>query len=79
MDESLRVDGNRLWDSLMAMAQIGATARGGVCRLALSDEDRIARELFLEWSRMAGCEVHFDEIGNLFARYGVAIRPAHRL
>ncbi|MGD0506069.1 MAG: Zn-dependent hydrolase [Steroidobacteraceae bacterium] len=70
MDESLRVDGNRLWDSLMAMAQIGATARGGVCRLALSDEDRIARELFLEWSRMAGCEVHFDEIGNLFARYG---------
>lgn len=52
----------------MKMAEIGATARGGVCRLALSNEDRDARELFLTWCRIAGCDVNCDAIGNLFAR-----------
>ena len=47
--ENLRVDGQRLWDSIMAMAEIGATEKGGSCRLALTDEDRAGRDLFAAW------------------------------
>ena len=65
---TLTVDGRRLWDSLMALAAIGATPRGGVCRLALSDLDRQARDLFVRWAREAGCSLRVDAIGNLFAR-----------
>jgi N-carbamoyl-L-amino-acid hydrolase len=65
---SLRVDGARLWSSLEQMAQIGATARGGVCRLALTDLDRAARDLFVQWARDAGCTVRVDRMGNIFAR-----------
>jgi N-carbamoyl-L-amino-acid hydrolase len=63
-----RIDAGRLWASLMALAEIGATPRGGVCRLALTELDRQARELFLRWAREAGCTVRVDAIGNLFAR-----------
>lgn len=45
MSAALRVDGERLWESLMTMAQHGATSAGGVSRLALSDEDRLCRDL----------------------------------
>lgn len=38
-DTSIKVDGKRLWDSLMEVAKIGATPKGGVCRLALTDLD----------------------------------------
>ena len=51
----LRVNGERLWDSLMELARIGATPKGGVCRLALSDLDRQARNLVAQWAREAGC------------------------
>ncbi|MFM0211237.1 Zn-dependent hydrolase [Paraburkholderia sediminicola] len=64
----LKVDGQRLWASLMEMAQVGATARGGVRRLALTEEDRCGRELFASWCKQAGMTVHTDEVGNLFAR-----------
>ncbi|MFJ4195675.1 Zn-dependent hydrolase [Pseudomonas sp. NPDC089534] len=64
----LKINGERLWASLMAMAEIGATARGGSCRLALSDEDKAGRELFAHWCREAGMTVSVDAIGNLFAR-----------
>lgn len=64
----LKCNGERLWASLMAMAQIGATARGGSCRLALSDEDKAGRELFSHWCREAGLALSVDAIGNLFAR-----------
>lgn len=64
----LKSNGERLWASLMAMAEIGATARGGSCRLALSDEDKAGRELFAGWCREAGLEISVDAIGNLFAR-----------
>lgn len=67
-DEALRVDGARLWMSLGRMASIGATPKGGVRRLALTDEDRRARDLFVEWARAAGCTVRVDRIGNIFAR-----------
>lgn len=63
-----RVDGKRLWDSLMRMAQIGATPKGGVCRLALTDLDRQGRDLFTQWAREAGCTVSVDQMGNVFAR-----------
>ncbi len=63
-----RIDAHRLWDSLMALAALGATPKGGVCRLALSDLDREARDLFVRWAREAGCTVRIDAIGNVFAR-----------
>jgi N-carbamoyl-L-amino-acid hydrolase len=65
---NLKVDGDRLWDSLMEMAKIGATAKGGVCRLALTDLDRQARDLFIDWCRQAGCSIKIDKMGNIFAR-----------
>ena len=64
----LAVDGGRLWASLMALARIGATEKGGVCRLALTDLDRQGRDCFVAWAKAAGCEIRVDRIGNLFAR-----------
>jgi N-carbamoyl-L-amino-acid hydrolase len=64
----LRIDGQRLWNSLMELAQLGATEKGGVCRIALTDLDRQGRDLFVRWVREAGCEVRVDAIGNIFAR-----------
>ncbi len=68
MTESIRVNGARLWDSIMEMAQIGATAKGGSHRLTLSDEDKIGRDLFAEWCAEAGLALSVDEMGNMFAR-----------
>lgn len=65
---SLRVNGARLWQSLMELAEIGATPRGGVCRLALSDLDRQGRDLVVQWGRAAGLAVTVDRIGNVFMR-----------
>lgn len=65
---SLRVDGERIWRRLMAMAEIGATPAGGVRRLTLTDEDKAGRDLFVRWCREAGCIVHVDQMGNIFAR-----------
>lgn len=64
----LTINGARLWDSLMAMAQIGATPKGGVCRLALTDLDRQGRDLFVAWAKEAGCTIAVDRMGNVFAR-----------
>ncbi|MBN8741915.1 MAG: Zn-dependent hydrolase [Lysobacterales bacterium 69-70] len=64
----LRVNGRRLWDSLMEMAQIGATPKGGVCRLALTDLDKQGRDLFVRWAKEAGCTITVDQMGNVFAR-----------
>ena len=52
--EGLRVNGARLWDSLMELAQIGATEKGGVCRLTLTDLDKQGRDLVSRWAREAG-------------------------
>ncbi len=65
---NLTVDGARLWDSLMEMARIGATPKGGSRRLALSDLDREGRDLFVRWCEEAGCTVRVDRMGNIFAR-----------
>jgi beta-ureidopropionase / N-carbamoyl-L-amino-acid hydrolase len=66
--ENLTIDGQRLWDSLMTMAEIGATQKGGVCRLALTDLDKQSRDLFIDWCESAGCRVSVDAMGNIFAR-----------
>ena len=64
----VRINGDRLWDSLMEMAETGALPGGGCGRLALTDEDRAGRDLFARWCEAAGCEVTVDDLGNMFAR-----------
>ena len=65
---AVAVNGRRLWQSLMTLAQVGATDKGGVCRLALTDLDRQGRDLVTRWAREAGCTIRVDAIGNIFAR-----------
>ncbi len=65
---NLRIDGARLWASLMEMAEIGALPNGGCGRLALTDLDREGRDLFVRWCEEAGCAVTVDSMGNIFAR-----------
>ncbi len=65
---ALRVNGSRLWRSLMDLAEIGATEKGGVRRLALSDLDREGRDLVCKWFLDSGLSVTVDQIGNIFAR-----------
>jgi N-carbamoyl-L-amino-acid hydrolase len=63
-----RIDGARLWTTLMAIAQIGGTPKGGVKRIALTEEDRLGRALFAEWCAEAGLRMRVDSMGNMFAR-----------
>ena len=63
-----KVDGERLWASLMDMGRIGATSGGGSGRLSWTDLDRKARDRFTDWCRDSGCAVRIDRIGNIFAR-----------
>jgi len=62
------INSQRLWQRLMALAAIGATAKGGVCRLALTELDAQGRALFKHWAIELGCTLRQDAIGNLFAR-----------
>jgi len=64
----LVVNGDRLWASIMEMAKIAATAKGGNCRLALSDDDKKGRDLFVSWCEAAGMTCTVDMMGNIFAR-----------
>ncbi|MCH2668339.1 MAG: M20/M25/M40 family metallo-hydrolase, partial [Gammaproteobacteria bacterium] len=64
----LKINKERLWSSVLRMAEIGATAKGGCRRLALSDEDADARKLFLTWAAEVGCSIKIDSMGNIFAR-----------
>ncbi len=63
-----KINGERLWQSLMDMALIGATEKGGVCRLALTDLDKEARDLFVTWCEEQNCTIKIDKMGNIFAR-----------
>lgn len=62
----LRVNGAHLRSMLEKMAEIGATQKGGVQRLTLTDEDKRARSLFVRWIKELGCEITIDEMGNIF-------------
>ena len=64
----VRINGERLWSSLMELAKIGATPKGGVCRLTLTDLDKQGRDLVLGWAKQAGLEITIDKIGNGFMR-----------
>ncbi|MGH8766403.1 MAG: Zn-dependent hydrolase [Burkholderiales bacterium] len=64
----LQINPQRLWQSLMDLARIGATDKGGVRRLTLTDVDRRGRDQFVQWSREAGLDIQIDGIGNIFAR-----------
>ena len=66
--DTLRINGERLWASLMELAKIGATSKGGVCRLTLTDLDKQGRDLVLGWAREAGMTITIDKIGNGFMR-----------
>lgn len=63
-----RINGERLWNSLMTLAEIGATPKGGCCRLTLTDLDRQGRDLVISWAQAAGMRVTVDKIGNVFMR-----------
>ncbi|MEO8121125.1 MAG: Zn-dependent hydrolase, partial [Rhodoferax sp.] len=66
--DKLRINGPRLWDTLMELAKIGATPKGGVCRLTLTDLDKQGRDLVLAWAKQADLTVTIDKIGNGFMR-----------
>jgi N-carbamoyl-L-amino-acid hydrolase len=68
MTTNVRVNAARLWSSLMEMAAIGATPKGGVRRIGLSEEDRQGRDLFRRWCENQGYAVRVDPLGNMFAR-----------
>ncbi|MEO0830980.1 MAG: hydantoinase/carbamoylase family amidase, partial [Pseudomonadota bacterium] len=65
--ENLRINGDRLWDSLMEMAKIGPGVAGGNNRQTLTDEDAEGRALFQSWCEAAGCTMGLDQMGNMFA------------
>jgi len=66
--DKLRINGKRLQSTLEEMAKIGGTPGGGVTRLALSDQDKRARDLFVKWLKEMDLEITVDEMGNIFGR-----------
>jgi len=72
----MRIDRKRLEQSIEELGRIGATERGGLTRLALSDEDKRGRDLLVRWMREAGLRVTVDQMGNIFGeRPGEPGRP----
>src|SRR4051794_28501382 len=71
--QNLKIDGERLWGELMETARIGATPKGGICRLTLTDLDRQVRDWFRDRCEALGCTVSVDEVGSMFA-----LRPGRR-
>ncbi len=65
---NLRIDGERLWGELMETAAIGGTAKGGICRLTLTDLDRQVRDWFKARAEGLGCTVAIDDMGAMYAR-----------
>ena len=68
--KNLAIDPERLWDDLMHTARIGATPKGGICRLTLTDLDRQVRDWFKAAAEGLGCTVTVDDMGTMFARRG---------
>ncbi len=66
--ENLKVNGERLWDSLMEMAKIGPGIAGGNNRQTVTDDDAKGRALFQDWCTAAGSSMGLDQMGNMFAR-----------
>jgi N-carbamoyl-L-amino-acid hydrolase len=68
MSGNIAVNGERMWATIIETAQIGATPKGGICRLTLTDLDRQVRNWFRSACEAAGCTVAVDDMGNIFAR-----------
>ncbi|HCO55402.1 MAG TPA: Zn-dependent hydrolase [Pelagibacterium sp.] len=68
LGDNLKVNGDRLWDSIMEMARIGPGVAGGNNRQTLTDADKVGRELFQRWCDEAGLEMGVDKMGTMFAR-----------
>src|SRR5262245_40421906 len=66
--DSLRIDGDRFWNTVERSGQIGPGKAGGLRRLALTDADKEMRDLFIGWCTDAGCTVTVDRLGSIFAR-----------
>ena len=71
--QNLTIDPQELWDSIMETAKLGATPKGGIKRLTLSDDDRKVRDWFKAACERLGCTVSIDAVGNMFA-----VRPGRR-
>ena len=65
--ENLRIDGARLWDSIVEMARIGPGIAGGNNRQTLTDADGEGRRLFKGWCEAAGLSLGVDRMGTMFA------------
>jgi len=65
---NMRINSERLWDSLMEMAKIGPGVAGGNNRQTLTDEDAVGRKLFQRWCEEAGMTMGLDKMGTMFAR-----------
>jgi beta-ureidopropionase / N-carbamoyl-L-amino-acid hydrolase len=65
---NLTIDPQRLWDQIMETARFGGTAKGGIKRLTLTDDDRQVRDWFKAQCEGLGCTVTIDSVGNMFAR-----------
>ncbi len=65
---NLTINPQRLWDQLMETARFGGTAKGGIKRLTLTDEDKQVRDWFKAQCEALGCTVTVDSVGNMFAR-----------
>jgi N-carbamoyl-L-amino-acid hydrolase len=64
----MRINRKRLEESMEALGRVGATAKGGLNRVALTDDDRRGRDLLVEWMRQAGLSVTVDRMGNIFGQ-----------
>jgi N-carbamoyl-L-amino-acid hydrolase len=73
MPSNLRIDPQRLWSTLMETAAIGGTAKGGINRQTLTEDDAKVRSWFRREAEALGCRVSVDEVGNMFA-----LRPGRR-
>ena len=67
LGDNLKIDSARLWDTINETAKFGATPKGGVRRLTLGPEDKQVRDWFRSACEAAGCEVHVDALGSMFA------------
>ncbi len=64
----MRINRERLEESIEALGRVGATPGGGLTRVALTDDDRRGRDLLVQWMREAGLAVTVDQMGNIFGQ-----------
>ena len=67
----IAINGVRMMQRIMALADIGSTGDGGSCRLALTEEDRVGRDLVVSWMKDLGLEISIDAIGNVVGTWNV--------